>query len=90
MLNEPTNGVNHVIDNGYAPDLNDVEIMKIGKDPFLIAAALAASDRVVVTREVSRPAATRANRKVPDVCATFGIVSISEFKLYSVLKFSIP
>jgi hypothetical protein len=39
---------------------------------------------------VSRPSQTRANRKVPDVCATFGIVSISDFKLYSILKFSIP
>lgn len=89
VLNEPTTGVSHVIDNGYAPDLNDVEIVKIGKDPFLIAAALAGSDRVVVTREVSRPSATRANRTIPDVCATFGIVPISDFKLYSILKFSI-
>ena len=90
VLDEPTSGVNHVIDHGYAPDLNDVEIVKVGKDPFLIAAALAGSDRVVVTREVSKPSMTRANRKVPDVCATFGIVSISDFRLYSILNFSIP
>jgi hypothetical protein len=90
VLDEPTSGVTQVIDNGYAPDLNDIEIVQLGKDPFLIAAALAGPDRVVVTREVSRPSQTRANRKVPDVCATFGIVSISDFKLYSILKFSIP
>jgi hypothetical protein len=90
VLDEPTSGVNRVIQQGYAPDLDDVEIVKIGKDPFLIAAALAGPDRVVVTREVSKPSATRANRKVPDVCATFNIVPISDFRLYSILRFSIP
>jgi hypothetical protein len=90
VLDEPTSGVNRVIEQGYARDLNDVEIVKLGKDPFLIAAALAGPDRVVVTREVSKPSMTRANRKVPDVCGTFGIVPISDFKLYSILKFSIP
>jgi Domain of unknown function (DUF4411) len=73
VLDEPTSRVNHVIDHGYAPDRNDVEIVKVGKDPFLIAAALAGSDRVIVTREVSKPSMTRANRKVPDVCATLGL-----------------
>ena len=90
VLNEAITGVNHVIEKGYAPDLNDVEIVKVGKDPFLIAAALAGPDRVVVTREVSKPTMTRANRKIPDVCATFGIVSISDFKLYNSLNFFIP
>jgi len=41
--------VQHVLEHGYAPDLNDVEIEEIGKDPFLIAAALAGPDRAVVT-----------------------------------------
>jgi hypothetical protein len=90
VLNEPTIGVNHVIDQGYAPDLDDLEIVKVGKDPFLIAAALAGPDRVVVTREVSKPKATRGNRRIPDVCARFGILAISDFKVYSILRFSIP
>jgi Domain of unknown function (DUF4411) len=90
VLNEPTGGVNHVINAGYAPDLNDVEIVKIGKDPFLIAAAYAGNDRVVVTREVSRPSAPRANRKVPNVCETFGITWMTDFRLWNILSFSIP
>jgi hypothetical protein len=90
VLSEPMSGVQHVLEHGYAPDLNDVEILKVGKDPFLIAAALTGPDRVVVTREVSKPSATRANRKVPDVCAQFGILPISDFRLYSILRFSIP
>ena len=89
VLDEPTSGVNRVIEEGYAPDLNDVEIVKVGKDPFLIAAALAGPNRVVVTREVSKSSMTRAKRKVPDVCATFGILSINDFRLYSILNFSI-
>ena len=90
VLNERPTGVQQVIAKGYAPDLNDVEIEKLGKDPFLIAAALAGPDRVVVSKEVSKPSATRANRKVPDVCKIFGVMSITDFRLYSILKFTIP
>lgn len=81
--------VQHVLEHGYAPDLNDVEIEEIGKDPFLVAAALAAPDRIVVTREVSKPSKIRANRHLPDVCAGFGVPVITDFALYRVLKFSI-
>lgn len=90
ILREQTVGVRDVLVTGYAPDLDDVEIETIGKDPFLIAAARAAPDRVVVTKEVSKPSKTRANRKVPDVCKDLGIVAINDFRLYSVLKFTIP
>jgi hypothetical protein len=57
ILDEPIDRarVQHVLEHGYAPDLDDVEIEEIGKDPFLIAAALASPDRVIVTREVSKP-----------------------------------
>jgi hypothetical protein len=62
-----------VIDEGYAPDLTDDEVVQIGRDPFLIAYALASpADRCVVTTEVSAPAKRRQNRRVPDVCTTMG------------------
>jgi len=81
--------VRRVIDEGYAPDLNDVEIEKIGRDPFLIAAALHnSSERLVVTAEVSRPKAQRANRKVPDVCDDLGVRWIDSFGLIHALDFS--
>ena len=81
--------VQRVINDGYAPDLNDVEIEKIGRDPFLIAAALRSpADRVVVTVEVSKPAAQRANRRVPDVCKTLGLACIDTFRLIRDLNFS--
>jgi len=89
ILNEPIPRaqVTHVIDHGYAPNLNDVEIEKVGKD---LAAALSGPDRVVVTREVSSPKRVRANRKIPDVCDVFGVPHITDFRLYGVLRFSIP
>ena len=81
--------VRHVIEHGYASDLDDIEVESLGRDPFLIAAALCGTDRVVVTREVSRPSKQRANRKVPDVCAAFGLRVINDFALYRELEFRI-
>jgi hypothetical protein len=81
--------VRDVVARGYAPDLNDIELESIGRDPFLVAAALGGPERVVVTREVSRPSKQRANRKLPDVCATFGLVVINDFGLYRALRFRI-
>ncbi len=57
----------------YAPDLTDDELEQVGRDPFLIAYALAMpAERCVVTTEVSRPSAQRQNRKIPDVCRSLG------------------
>jgi Domain of unknown function (DUF4411) len=80
--------VQHVVSAGYAPDLSDDEVEKIGRDPFLIAYALAhPANRTVVTTEVSKPSAQRHNRKVPDVCQTVGAASCGPFALNKVLGF---
>lgn len=80
--------VQHVVTTGYAPDLRDDEVEKLGRDPFLIAYALVDTDeRIVVTTEVSRPSAQRANRKVPDVCQAVGVVSCGPFALNKALGF---
>lgn len=81
--------VARVITEGYASNLNDVEIASLGRDPFLVAAALGARDRIVVTREVSKPAKQRHNRKVPDVCSTFVVACINDFELWRRLDFRI-
>jgi hypothetical protein len=58
--------VQRVVSIGYADDLTDDEVEKIGRDPFLIAYALFnPSERCIVTTEVSRPSAQRQNRKIP-------------------------
>ena len=80
--------VQQVVALGYAPDLRDDEVEKIGRDPFLIAYALADStNRTVVTTEVSRPSTQRANRKVPDVCDAVGAKHCGPFALNRVLGF---
>lgn len=78
-----------VTNEGYAPDLDEAEVVTIGRDPFLIAYGLASSkDRHIVSFEVSAPSKQRANRKVPDVCAQFDVNCITLFELIKVLDFT--
>src|SRR5437660_2701373 len=78
-----------VVSTGYAPDLTDDEVLQIGKDPFLIAYALASpADRCVVTTEVSRPRRVRQNRHVPDVCSTMGVLCYNTFQMTKALGFT--
>ena len=74
------NLVRRVVREGYAPDPTDIEIEEIGRDPFLIAYALADTEsRVIVTTERSKPKAQRQNRKVPDVAKQFGVRPCTAF-----------
>lgn len=81
--------VSYVLGEGYAYDLNDEEIEKIGMDPFLIAYAMEdIENRCVVTTEASKPKKKRANRHMPDVCGdlnvkccdTFGFLREMDFR----------
>ncbi len=81
--------VSEVTIQGYAPDLNDVELVKIGRDPFLISYGLVSlGQRTVVTTEGSKPKTQRANRRVPDVCAQLKIPCINTFALLKALNFT--
>ena len=77
-----------VINEGYADDLTDDELITIGRDPFLVAYALNGPERTVVTTEVSAPSKQRHNRKVPDVCAQFNVPCINTFQLTRALGFT--
>ena len=77
-----------VIEVGYAPDLREDELPKLGRDPFLIAYALLdPSRRRIVTNEVSRPRQRRANRKIPDVAKRLGIQTLTPFQFFRQLDF---
>jgi hypothetical protein len=77
-----------IVESGYGSDLDDVELVKLGKDPFLVAYAYAdPSSRCVVTTETSSPRKKRANRKIPDVCSDFGIRCVNAFQLVRELDF---
>jgi hypothetical protein len=80
--------VARVINEGYAPDLTDDEVLQLGRDPFLIAYGLASpANRCVVTTEVSAPSKRRQNRKIPDVCATMGVLCSNTFVMMKALGF---
>ena len=80
--------VSRVTYGGYLPNPTDDQIVKIGRDPFLISYALRDIEgRCIVTTENSKPKAQGANRKVPDVCNTFGIRCINSFQLFRELNF---
>ena len=80
--------VQQVVSTGYAADLTDDEIEKVGRDPFIIAYALSnPPNRCVVTTEVSRPSAQRQNRKLPDVCKAVGVQCCGPFALNRNLGF---
>jgi hypothetical protein len=77
-----------IVSEGYAPDLTDDEIDKIGRDPFLIAYAFSdLGNRAVVSTEVSKPSTQRANKKVPDVCRGFGVPCLNTFQFLRGLDF---
>ncbi|EKY3196889.1 DUF4411 family protein [Cronobacter turicensis] len=90
-LNESFNvaHLTKIIEEGYAPDLNEIELETIGKDPFLISYAMAdIKNRVVVTNEISKPSKRRQNRKVPDVCDHFNIKWCNVYDLLRELDFT--
>ena len=81
--------VAQTVDQQYAPDLTDDEILKLGRDPFLVAyARVDAGNRTVVTTEVSKPKRVRANRHLPDVCRDLSVACCNTFELTRRLDFS--
>ncbi len=81
--------VARVTESGYAPDLSDEEVERVGRDPFLIAHALRVpAQRTVVTTEVSKPTKRRANRHIPDVCRDLGVRCCNTFEFIKALDFT--
>lgn len=69
-------------------DLTEADLIKIGQDPFLVAAALGHADRRVVTAEISKPKKQKANRKVPDICDDCGVEWRTPVDLIKELNFT--
>lgn len=80
--------LSRVIEIGYAPDLQRKDIGKIGKDPFLIAHALAnIGERIVVTGERRSSKMKGYKRKIPNVCDDLGIACCDQWRLGRDLNF---
>ncbi len=91
LLDEHVNEtlVDRVTGQGYAPDLSDEEIERVGRDPFLIAYALGdPGRRTVVTTEVSKPKKRRANRHIPDVCDDLHVRHCNTYQFIEALDFT--
>lgn len=74
---------------GYVANPTDDELVRIGRDPFLLSYALKdIENRCIVTTEVSKPSRRGANRHVPDVCDDFDILCVPNFKMLNELRFS--
>lgn len=88
-LAEPTDAAKvQVVLAKYGAQLNEADLIKIGQDPFLIAAALGHADRCVVTAEVSSAGKQGANRKVPNVCDDCGVTWQSPIDFINELDFT--
>lgn len=72
----------------YGTGLSEADLITIGMDPFLIAAALGHSDRCIVSAEVSRPSRTGPRRHVPDVCSDLGVSCINPVQFIAALDFT--
>jgi hypothetical protein len=79
--------VQRVVKEGYADDLTDDEVEKLGRDPFLISYGLVDVNRCIATTEVSKPTRTRHNRHIPDVCATLKLSCCGPWELNKHLGF---
>lgn len=80
--------VQRVVEEGYADDLADDEVEKIGRDPFLISYGLIDPERCIVTTEISKPSKTRHNRHVPDVCQSLNVKCCGPWDLNRQLGFN--
>jgi len=80
---------NQVLDRAYASDLTDSELEEAGRDPFLVAYALAHPGGTVVTKEVSKITQVRGRRRLPDACNIMGVRWITDFVLYRERDFRI-
>ncbi len=81
------NLVRRVVREGYANDLTDDEVEKLGRDPFLISYGLDQGNRCIATTEVSRPSRIRHNRHIPDVCAALKVNCCGPWELNKQLGF---
>lgn len=72
----------------YGDPLTEDDMITVGQDPFLIAAAVGNTNRCVVTAEVSKRTRTGARRHVPDVCGDCDVNWISPVAFIAELDFT--
>ena len=84
--------VQQALNYGYQAqnaNFNDGELLKIGRDAFLVAYALAEDGRVVVTREVTKRTWRLGKSKLPDACDDCGVSWTTDYEMYRLLDFNL-
>ena len=79
-----------VLSRGYGENLEEKDYLSMGKDSILIAYAKKQPNRIVVTKERSKPSKMKGNRKIPDVCKDLGIGCIDDYEFQRRCDFRIP
>lgn len=79
---------NKVINEGY--EIENGDTSEIKNDAIFIAYAKRKPNRIVVTKEESKPDKKKKNRKIPDVCEKLGIKCINDFEFQEECDFRIP
>lgn len=84
--------VRQVLNDGYQAqdeNFNDGELLKIGRDAFLVAYGLAYGDRVIVTREVTKRTKRLGATKLPDACDDCRVRWTTDYEMYRLLNFNL-
>lgn len=80
--------VSQCVEIAYSTNPNDIDVEKLGRDPFLLSYAIEdANSRTIVTTEISKPSKKGVNRKLPDACESLNIQCVHSFQFFKVLQF---
>lgn len=77
---------------GYQSDeekFTDSELIKVGRDAFLVGYGLVSSGRVIVTKEVTKRTKRLGATRLPDACDDCDVPWCDDFTMYRALDFNL-
>ncbi|NOD90864.1 MULTISPECIES: DUF4411 family protein [unclassified Ruegeria] len=84
--------VQQALRDGYQSDdakFTDSELIKVGRDAFLVAYGLVSSNRTVVTKEVTKRTKRLGATRLPDACDDCAVSWCDDFTMYRTLDFNL-
>ncbi len=84
--------VRKALRDGYQsndPNFTDSELIKVGRDAFLVSYGLVDSGRTVVTKEVTKRTKRLGATRLPDACDDCEVRWCDDFKMYRALDFNL-
>lgn len=77
---------------GYQSDdvaFTDSELIKVGRDAFLVGYGLVDNSRTIVTKEVTKRTKRLGATRLPDACVDSGVNCCDDFTMYRSLDFNL-